>query len=279
MRLFLLILVVSVSHCFSQSLPVEEGIILDLNADEEITIEEGNRVIKWTNQVAFKAKDFVSRDEGRKVPGSGRPTLLVKNAEIGGHNSVQFLGQELVNHDEDAFDHLITGNGYTWMVVMKAYKQVTGLKDVNSFIGNLRNEGKYEGFWGNLTDDNRLWMGSRSGVTFGRWDVNNPMILAEDSIKTNQFYLVSGRMGAGKDTVLLELFNRTDLLASGPYPVNTKSNSSKLAIGQERDAIQHPGRESFDGEIARVLIYERPLSDKELKEMSQYLTDYYDLKN
>lgn len=253
--------------------------ILDLNADEEITIEDGDRVIKWTNQVDFEAKDFIHREEGRETPGSGRPTLIMENPAIGGHNSIQFLEQELINHHEDAFDHLITGSGYTWMVVMKAYKQVIHLKDVNSFIGNLKNGGNYEGFWGNLTDDNRLWMGSRSGITFGRWDVNNPMILAEDSIRTDQFYLVSGRMGAGIDTVALELFlNEMKLIASGLYPVNIKSNSSKLAIGQERDAIQHPGKESFNGEIARVLIFERPLSDEELKEMCQYLGSYYNLK-
>jgi hypothetical protein len=36
------------------------------------------------------------------------------------------------------------------------------------------------------------------------------------------------------------------------------------AIGQERDAINHPGKESFDGEIARFLMWDRPLDDAEL---------------
>jgi hypothetical protein len=40
-----------------------------------------------------------------------------------------------------------------------------------------------------------------------------------------------------------------------------------MVIGQERDATNHPGRESFDGEISRFLIYERPLSNEELKNM------------
>jgi hypothetical protein len=34
-------------------------------------------------------------------------------AAIGGHDTLVFKRQELVNHDEDAFDHLLTGNGYT----------------------------------------------------------------------------------------------------------------------------------------------------------------------
>ena len=66
-----------------------------------------------------------------------------------------FRRQELVNHDEDAFDHLLTGSGYTWIAIMSVYKQVVQLKDVNSFFGNLKNGGMYEGIWGNVTDDNR----------------------------------------------------------------------------------------------------------------------------
>ena len=48
--------------------------------------------------------------------------------------------------------------------------------------------------------------------------------------------------------------------------MNPAANSSKLAIGQERDATNHPGRESFDGELARLLIYDRPLTQVELGE-------------
>jgi hypothetical protein len=47
--------------------------------------------------------------------------------------------------------------------------------------------------------------------------------------------------------------------------VNPLADASKLAVGQERDAIQHPGKESFDGEIARFLLWNRPLTDAELK--------------
>ena len=52
--------------------------------------------------------------------------------------------------------------------------------------------------------------------------------------------------------------------AAATFPVNPAANPSRLAIGQERDAIDHPGLESFDGDIARVLIYARPLSTREL---------------
>lgn len=60
--------------------------------------------------------------------------------------------------------------------------------------------------------------------------------------------------------------------------VNTSANSSKLSIGQERDAINHPGVESFDGEIARFLLYERPLSKNEMNSVIKYLIDSYNIK-
>ena len=50
-----------------------------------------------------------------------------------------------------------------------------------------------------------------------------------------------------------------------------------MAIGQERDAIQHPGKESFDGEIARFMIFDRPLSDAELEKEISTLQNHYGL--
>lgn len=174
---------------------VDKGLILDLDADQGVGVEDGDRVVKWTNQVAaFPAKDFLKQDKGRKEPGSGRPTLKKSVAAIGGHNTLVFRRQELVNREEDAWDHLLTGSGYTWFAVIRVYQQVVQLKDVNSFFGNLRNSGNYEGIWGNVTDDNRVWIGSRNAVTFGRWDQNNPMVLAPKPLREDRYYIVAGRM-------------------------------------------------------------------------------------
>ncbi len=256
---------------------VDKGLILDLDADHGVEVEPGDRVVKWTNQVdSFAAQDFVKRDKGRAMPGSGRPTLVKSVAAIGGHNTLVFKRQELLNHDEDAFDHLLTGSGYTWFAVMCVYEQVVQLKDVNSIFGNLRTGGNYEGIWGNLTDDNRVWIGSRNGITFGRWDQNNPMITAPKPLKERRYYVVAGRMGAGTETVTIEIFiNGAKPVARGPFPVNPQANASKMAICQERDATNHPGKESFDGELARFLIYERPLTAAELQQTLTGLKKMY----
>lgn len=256
----------------------KDKLIVDLNADKGVLVSDVDRVEKWQNQVtSFAVKDFSRRDEGRPESGSGRPKLAKKIAELKGHNTLVFNKQELVNMDEDAFDHLTLGTGYTWFAVLKAGKQSGELPNVNCFFGNLRNQPNNEGFWGGFNDDNSFWMSSRNAITFGRWDQNNPYVTSKEIVQSDRYYLIMGRMGKGTDTVELALYLNDGAapIATSPFPVNTKANPSKMAIGQERDAVQHPGRESFVGEMARFMIYDRPLSDKEMAASAKELITYY----
>jgi hypothetical protein len=266
--------VMAESHLKEKSEVVRKGLILDLDADRGVKVVNG-RITSWKNQVDWKVKTFIATRDSSHKNGTGHPALKEKVAAIGGHNTIVFKRQELINSNEDAFDHLITGSGYTWFAVMSVYPQVSGLKDVNSFFGNLRNGGKYEGFWAGLKDDNTLWTGSRNGITFGRWDENNPQVPGP-KLKENRYYVIASRMGAGTGKVTIELFvNGTKPVASKLFPVNPKANSSKMAIGQERDATNHPGHESFDGELARLLMWDRPLSSQEFKKTLSLLKKTY----
>lgn len=278
-------------------LPVSVGLFLDLDANTGVELEDGNRVKAWRNQVKGNAADvFVKQDEGRKQKGSGRPTLKTHVTAIGGSNTLIFEEQELVHMDEDAFDHMVTGSGYTWFSVMCVYEQRVGKKDVNSFFGNLRNGNPYDGFWGSVMDDNAVWIGTRNGFkverkgkpkiaadgkgTPGLWDAKlNPRVWHSEPLIENRYYVVMGRMGEGTSVVDLELFiNSDEPVDSKPVPVNPKANPSKMAIGQERDATNHPGKESFHGEISRFLVYERPLSDTELNQTIRFLSEYYHIE-
>ncbi len=268
-----LLLIASAALC--HALP-EEGLLLDLDAAKGLTLEDGDKVSIWENQApAAKAKLFVKQDEGRKEKGSGRPTLRPAIPELNGKPALAFRRQELVCMDEDTFDGLTSGKGHTWLAVIAVLPQQDGLKDVNSFFGNLRNGGKYEGVWGCVNDDNTLWYGARNGLSFGRFDPNNPQLLGP-VLETGKFHVIGGRMAAGTVSVKLELFaNGTKPVATGEIPVESAANPSKMTVGQERDAIEHPGHESFDGEIARLLIWERPLTDKELADAFTELQSAY----
>ncbi len=259
---------------------IREGLLVDLNADHDVLVEDGLRVKRWSNQVSDEpVRHFVRRNKGRNESGSGRPTLQPSVNRIGNHNAIVFKRDELVNHNEDAFDHLTTGSGYTWITVLAPLEQKTGLEDVNSFFGNLRNGGNYEGFWAGLEDDNTLWAGTRNGRTFGRWDQNNPKLVGP-TLQTNRFYVIAGRMQDGTKTAEIDLFvNGADPVQTKTVPINADANPSKLAIGQERDAIEHPGRESFDGKITRFLLYERPLNDTQLKQVIHTLRATYRIKD
>lgn len=275
MKPFLLFLT---SAALCHALP-EEGLLLDLDAAKGHTLEDGDKVSAWENQAPeAKAKLFVKQDEGRKEKGSGRPTLPPAISELNGKPALVFLQQELVCMDEETFDGLTTGKGHTWLAVLAVHPQQAGLKDVNSFFGNLRNGAKYEGIWGCVNDDNTLWYGVRNGLTFGRFDKNNPQLLGS-VLETGKFHIIGGRMAAGTGTVKIELFaNGTKPVATGEAPVDPAANPSKMTIGQERDAIEHPGHESFDGEIARFLIWERPLNEKELAAAMSALQEAYPCK-
>ena len=48
-----------------------------------------------------------------------------------------------------------------------------------------------------------------------------------------------------------------------------------MAVAQERDAINHPGYECFHGEITRLLMYERLLTDEELEKVEVSLKRTY----
>ncbi|MDB4578690.1 hypothetical protein N9105_05225, partial [Akkermansiaceae bacterium] len=57
------------------NLPVSKGLLLDLDANQGVDTEDGNRVKAWRNQIKGNAADlFVKQDKGRKKAGSGRPT-------------------------------------------------------------------------------------------------------------------------------------------------------------------------------------------------------------
>jgi len=275
---------------------VQNDLMLDLDADRSVTVVADDWVTSWKNQVAGAAAvDFVYTEEGRTVNyskgykqtalGTGRPRLEKNTTEINGHQSVVFRSDELVNDNDAAFDGLITGKGYTWFTVLKPYKQEgPGGTYPHAFFGCLRNSvpsqqnegGQFAGFWGSFYLDGTVWMSSRNGTgNFSRGGVNTPEITGGKPA-INQWHIIAGRQAAGTGTVKLDLFlnDVSSPVASGDYRVAT-IEPSVMAIGTERNAINHQGGESFDGEIAKLLIYSRPLNTNEMKQVYDHLQGKY----
>lgn len=273
----------------------KDDLVLDLNADVGVATEDGDKVITWTNQAPNpKALDFHHTEEGRTKTiisqeelGTGRPALLKNSSEINGHNTLIFREDELINDNDEAFHGMMTGSGYTWFAVIKPYEQ-RGPGKINSiypnaFFGNLRNTAKpqlegglYAGFWGSFYPDGRVYMGSRNGLGEKVRDgVNTPEVAAPPPA-VDEWHIIMGRQGSGKGIVKLELFVNDPLEAvnSHEYPVGDVE-PSRMAIGTERNAINHQGKESFDGELARLLMYETALSQQEMKQVYDYLRATY----
>ncbi len=274
---------------------IQNDLVLDLNADIGVTTEDGNWVTTWKNQAPnSRAVDFNHTEEGRTKTiisqeelGTGRPALLENSKEINGHNSLIFREDELINDNDEAFHGMMTGGGYTWFAVIKPYEQggpgKIDSRYPNAFFGNLRNTakpqlegGQYAGFWGSFYPDGRVYMGSRNGLSEKVRDgVNTPEVAAPPPI-VNEWHIIMGRQGSGKGIVKLELFVNDPLVAvnSHDYPVGDVE-PSRMAIGTERNAINHQGKESFDGELARLLMYETALSQQEMKQVYDYLRTAY----
>ncbi|MDA7641109.1 hypothetical protein N8787_05660 [Opitutaceae bacterium] len=274
---------------------IEDYLVLDLNAGVGVTTEEDNLVTTWTNQASnAKAIDFNHTEEGRTQTiisqtelGTGRPTLLENSSEINGHNALVFREDELINDNDEAFHGMMTGGGYTWFAVIKPYTQ-GGPGKINSnypnaFFGNLRNSGPpqketglYAGFWGSFYPDGRVYMGSRNGLNEKVRDgVNTPEVAAPPP-SVNEWHIIMGRQGSGQGIVKLELFvdDPTEAANSSDYPVGDVE-PSRMAIGTERNAINHQGKESFDGELARLLMYETALSSQQMRAVYDYLRTVY----
>ena len=270
----------SVSFAFAG----EAHLVLDLDAAKGVETDAKGKVLSWTNQVAGSpVTKFIPTDAGRKEPGSGIPSM-VKGDEAQPYPAVEFHHQELINGDEDAFDSLTKGSGHTWYAVIAVDKQASARKDTHAIFGNLRNTdalgggtgGHFEGFWGVVRDDRSVYAGVRNGLEFKRDSPNNPEVASKTKLDVGRFYVIAGRMGAGVGTVSVEIWvNMPKPEAASTVVVNPAANPSKMAVGQERDATNHPGVESFDGKLARLLIYDTAQSNEEMKVIFQKLVPQY----
>lgn len=305
----------------SAQLP-KAGLLCDLDAAAGVHKDANNLVFRWENQAVaanHPGRNFIERIYPDRPSPAGRPTF--KANQLNGRPSLAFwgnpangviTGDDLINMDgPDVYDHLIQGAGYTWIAVIKPYKQYSIIngddpgRDINILFGNLKNGDngvcQFCGMWAGISTSNDrpgfFWAGNRGDDDFfagppyenqpysnnhtGHYRTDgNPHVHA-GKMDENKWGVVGARMGSGSGDVWIETFmgKSNAILAKKPWRVYAKygpeEDADMMAIGTERDAANHVGLESYDGEFARFLIWERPLNDLELQQALNAVDSIY----
>lgn len=175
----------------------------------------------------------------------------------------------MVGTDPDAFDDIMLGTGHTWFAVVRAPEQDNGAK--NAIFGTLTNANPWTGMVAHVADDG-------GGVSVGSYMTrptgSDVFARGETDINDDEFHILAGRLEEGLDEVTAELFLESSTPEAEAFPIIIEeSDSDEIAIGAERSG----GGEHFDGDITRILIYERPLSDSEMNTTGGELASLYGL--
>ncbi len=229
------------------------GLIQDLDADRGV-LEAGGAgtgVTRWSNQ-AGGGDDL--------LPGAGTPLLV---AGPNGHQAVRVgQGIKLVGDDDACFDSLANGGGFTWFVVIDSAAQNHAAD--NRVFGTLRNGSPWPGVMACVASTNRPLAVTRSDgaseTATGTTDVSAG------------WHIVAGRLAAGTGTAQQSIFtNGGTAQDTISLTVRSSADSGALTVGAERTG----GVEYYDGDIARILIYDRPLTDDELNDTGFSLAASY----
>jgi len=227
-------------------------LIEDLDAD--IGVTGTSDVTAWANQVAG-AGDNVNKTAG--------VIMKVANA-VNAHAAIRFVNAErMEGQNQTAFQQLTNGAGFTWFAVVSANAQDSTTK--NQIFGTIMQNNPFSGFTaGANTSNSHFYTMVRPNSTevFAQSDTNT----------TGSWVVVAGRLAGGTGNKAFEVFvNSKTAGATGAINVPGGQQCGVLTIGAEHAS----GTEFFSGDVTRILIYARALSDAELAETGRALSDRY----
>jgi hypothetical protein len=239
---------------------VASGLIQDLNPDVGVATS-GSNVTTWTNQGS--AGDDVATNDGA-------PQLLT--SALLGHNVVAFSGDRLVGDDGAAFDSLMTGSGHTWFSVVRVNPGDNGGAK-NAMFGTLLNGSPFSGFVAHVGDAGGL---DTTGSYLNRPGGSDVFTVGNVEIADQQYHIIAGRLDAGTGAQTAGLYIDSPVVNATSSPsISAATNSGPIAVGAE----QIGGGERIDGYLARVLIYDRPLTNAEMLQTGAALAEEYGLSN
>jgi hypothetical protein len=136
----------------------------------------------------------------------------------------------------------------------------------NQIIGTLKDASPWSGFTAGVRSDGGAYHMSRP---------NNGDLFGNGATDTRDAYhVLIGRQAAGTGSQLAELFvDNLNAEAAITPNISASTDAGALTIGAERAG----GGEHFDGDVARILIYDRTLSDQEMNDVGRFLDLQYGL--
>lgn len=229
---------------------VTAGLIEDLDADV------GASATAWVNQVSG----------GDDVALSAGTVTLVGNA-VNGHAAMSFPGSARMSGDStSAFASLVGGNGFTWFVVVQSgVQRMTGALDKNQVFGTIRTNGVNGGLTAGV---------DRASHPYAMARPQNMDNLAQSTVDISGTWAIfAGTLeaGSGARTVAVRVNGSAISAMTGATVPASPAPTGALAIGAEHTG----GTEFWTGQVARILIYDRPLTALELSETGRALAARY----
>jgi hypothetical protein len=234
---------------------------MDLNADLGVDAAAiGDDVDEWTNQVTGAGDDVVT---------NGGFPVLVEGPNS--HRAIRFEdGARMAGDDPDAFDDIMLGSGNTWYAVVNAQDQNHGQK--NAVFGTLLGASPWTGLVAHVHPAGGGF--GSVGAYMTRPMPNDVFASGITEFEEGDFHILAGRLEEGTGIVTAEYFFESAVPESDAFPdITEDSDSDEITIGAERTL----GGEHFDGDIARILIYNRPLSETEMNVTGGALANMYGL--
>lgn len=241
----------------SSAAVVSLNLIQDLNANLGVG-GTASAVTDWANQAT--GGDNVATNAGtiEVVPGPN------------GHSALRFQqGDRMAGTSDTAFDAVMQGNGHTWFAVVNAGPQNHTAK--NAIFGTLLNAGPFSGMIAHVANDGGA---NVTGNVILRPSTTDISARATTNINDGGFHILAGTLSAGTGAQQQQIFiDGSAAEASAALNILGTTDSGPIAIGAERTG----GGEHIDADIARILIYDRPLTLAEFNQTGSDLAATYGL--
>lgn len=234
---------------------LESGLIQDLDASSGV-VESGGTgtgVTSWANSAASGGDDLVTNRGSVTLSTAGSFPFLT--LETG-------TSARMVGDDDSAFNSLLGGAGHTWFAVVRA-AEFSNSGNKNAIFGTLTEGFGFTGVVAHASNGVAGYLNRPFADNF---------TLGTTSIVDGQWHIVAGRLSAGTGTQSADVFvDGPAAEASNSVSIPGTSGVGALAVGAERIG----GGEDYEGDIARILVYDRPLTDSEINLVGAELSELY----